>query len=155
MRKSALHHFCLFYYLAIFLMVCIRDSQQHPFEAGTSILLARGEISAAIEWLAIRRKKGCERPSTLSTDCADGGLIAAIDVGTFIAIHLHCNKTLIDDLREFSVVIGFAIHHMAPMAPHCANVQQDRFVLPLRRSKSFFSPLVPLHRLMHRRAQVR
>src|SRR5882762_6330199 len=106
MRKSALHHFCLFYYLAIFLMVCIRDSQQHPFEAGTSILIIRGEISAAIKRLAIRRKEGSKWPSTLPADCADGGLIAAIYVGTFIAIHLYRNKTLIDDLCDFSIVIG-------------------------------------------------
>src|SRR4029077_18905400 len=122
---------------------------EHAFEAGAAILIARREVSAAIKWLAIGCKEGGERPSPLSTDRADRSLIAAIDVGTFIAIHLYRNKTIIDDLRDFSVVIGFAIHHMAPMTPHGANVQQNGFILPLRRSKSFLSPFMPLHRLMH------
>ena len=135
-------------------MVGIGNSQQHSFEAGTPVLIARGKVSAAIKRLAVGCQECSERPSTLSTDGADGGLISAIDVGAFIAIHFHCNKTLIDDLRDFSVVIRLAIHHMAPVTPHRANVQQDGFILPLRRSKSFLSPLMPLHRLMHRRAQV-
>src|SRR6266705_6435532 len=50
---------------------------------------------------------------------------------------------------------SFTVHHMAPMAPHCANVEQDRLVLPLGLLERFLTPLMPANGLVHGRAQVR
>ncbi len=113
------------------------------------------EICSAIEWLALRREKSGERPSALSTDRTHGDLIATVDIGTFITIHFYWDKSLVYDLRDFWVVIGFAIHDMAPVTPDRANVEQDRLILPLRFSECFFTPLVPPDGLMHGRTQVR
>ena len=44
---------------------------------------------------------------------------------------------------------------MAPVAPHCADIEQDRFVVPLCVRKCFLAPLMPLDRLMHGRAKIR
>src|SRR5438309_387105 len=91
LRECALYHFCLLYYLTIFFVVGVGNGQQHSFEAGSSMLIARRKVGTAVKRLAIRRKESSKRPSTLPADCAHRGLITAIDVGAFIAIHLHRN----------------------------------------------------------------
>src|SRR5580700_9193274 len=61
---------------------------------------------------------------------------------------------LVDDLSNLGIVVGFAVHYVAPVAPDRADVQQDRFVLALRNGKGFLAPFVPLNGLMHSGAQV-
>ena len=47
------------------------------------------------------------------------------------------------------------IHHLAPVAPHCADIEQDGLVFPGGAGKGFCSPLMPLDRLMHGGSQIR
>ena len=55
------------------------------------------------------------------------------------------------DLR---VLVGLAVHDVAPVAPDRANVEQDGLVFSLGARKGRLAPRMPLDRLMARRAQV-
>src|SRR5215471_11708147 len=112
------------------------------------------EIGSAEEWATIRSKKRGEWPATLSADRRNSGLIAAIDIGTLVAIHLHCDELVVDDRGDLRIVVRLAIHYMAPVAPHGANVEQNGLVLLLRLAKGLVTPLMPLDGLMHGRAQI-
>src|SRR5207302_10361318 len=74
--------------------------------------------------------------------------------GTLVAVYLHRNEVFIHNGRNFRIVVRLAVHHMAPVTPHRANVEQHRLVLALRGSEGFISPLMPLDGLVHSGSQV-
>ena len=112
------------------------------------------KVSAAVKRLAVGSEKRGKRPAALSADGADRDLVAAVDVGTLVAIHLHRHEMLIHDLRNFGIVIRLAVHHMTPVAPDRADVEQDGLVLALRGGKGLLAPLMPLDGLVHGGAQI-
>ena len=93
-----------------------------------------------------------ERRDLLRTS---GDLIAAVDVRPLIAIDLDGDKAFVHDVRDISIVVGLAIHNVAPVAPDRSDIEQDGLVLALSDRKRLFSPFMPLDGLMHGRAQVR
>src|SRR5689334_10688905 len=96
-------------------LVRLSNRQKNALETGTPEMIVGREIGATEERTTIRSQKRCERPTTLSADGRDGGLIAAIDVGTFITIDLHRNELVVDDSGDLGIVVRLAIHHVAPV----------------------------------------
>ena len=133
----------------MFFPVCLGQRQQHAPEAGPALGIVRREVCAAVKRLAFGSKKRRERPATLTADGLDRGLITAVHVRTLVAVHFDGDEMFIDDGGDLRRFIRFAVHHMAPVAPHRANVQQDRFIFLLGFFKSVRPPLLPLHRLVH------
>src|ERR1700723_3308687 len=105
-------------------------------------MILRRKICAALERLTVGSEKPGQWPPPLASERAHGDLVTAVDVGTFIAIDLHGNKIFVDDLRDFGIVVRFTIHHMAPMAPDRADVEQHRLILAARGGEGVVSPLV-------------
>jgi hypothetical protein len=100
-------------------------------------------------------RNGRQRPAALPADGRDRGLVARIHIGPLVAIDLYGHKMLVDERRNFRILVRFAVHHVAPVAPYRADVEQDGLVFGLGAGKGCFAPRVPLHRLMPRRAQIR
>jgi hypothetical protein len=117
-------------------------------------MILRREVGAAVERLAIGGEESSERPSALSADGLHGGLVSAIDIGTLVAVDFHGDEMLIDDRGNFGIVVGLAIHHMTPVAPNRADVEQHWLVLAPSSGEGLRAPLVPVNGLMHGRAQV-
>jgi len=46
-------------------------------------------------------------------------------------------KCFVHDGGDLGALIGLAVHHVAPMAPHRADIEQNGFVLALRGFKRF------------------
>src|SRR5882762_947631 len=136
------------------LVVGVCDGCQHALETGSPPLILRRKIGAAVERLSLRCEEGSQRPPTLSADGADGCLVTAVDVRPLVAVHLHRNEIFVHDLRDFRVVIRLAIHHVAPVAPHRADIEQHRLVLALCRGKGCLTPLLPANGLVHCRSQI-
>src|SRR5262249_35608549 len=113
------------------------------------------EISTAKEWPSVRSKESRERPASLSAHRLYGRLVTAIHIGTLVAIDFDRNVVVVNEFRDPRIFVGLAIHHMAPMAPHRTYIKQHRLVLALRFVECIGAPLVPVHRLMHRGAQIR
>ena len=83
-----------FQHLIAAIAIGIGDGQQNLLEAGTSPLIDRRKISAAVERLAIGREENGERPTAGAGDSRDRELVAAVDVGAFVAIHLYGDEIL-------------------------------------------------------------
>ena len=132
----------------------IGHGAQDAGEAGAAVALFGREICAAEVWLAVGSEDGGERPASLAGHRLHGGLVAAVDVGALVAVDLDGDEVFIDDLGERGVLVRLAVHHMAPVAPDGADVEQDGLVLGDGLGKGFLAPLMPLHRLVHRRTQV-
>ena len=137
------------------LAVSVRYRQQNLLETGTAPLVDRWEVSAAVKGMAIGRQKDGERPAASARYGRHRELITAVDIGALIAIDLDGDELLVDDLGGAGTLVGFAVHDVTPVAPHCANIEQNRLVLSLRLGEGLFAPLMPLDRLMHCRAQIR
>src|SRR5580658_8108070 len=136
------------------LLVSVGDAGQHPLEARTPVPIVRRKIRPTVKRLPVRSKKSRQRPPTLPAYRTDRSLVPAVNVRTLVAVHLHRNKMLIHNGRNFRVIVGLAVHHMAPVAPHRANVEQHGFVRALRRGKRLLAPLMPLNGLVHGGPQV-
>src|SRR5437016_8188539 len=95
------------------------------------MLVARREIGAAIKRFALRCEKGGKRPSTLAADSLHCRLIAAVHVRALVTVDLDGDKMLVDQGGNLRVFVGFAVHHVAPMAPYGPAIEQNRLVFPL------------------------
>ena len=127
---------------------------QHPAKARPAIAVVGRNIGAAEVGPAVGREKGRQRPAALAGDGRDRSLVARVHVGPLVAIHLHGDKMLVDQRGNLRVLVGLPVHHVAPVAPDGANVQQNGLVFGLGAGKGRIAPGMPADRLMARRAQV-
>ena len=133
----------------------IGNSQQDAFESRPAHRVFRREIGAAEKWLAVGRQERSQRPAALPGNRADRRLIARIHVRPLVAIHLHGHIKFVDHRRDLGIFVALAVNHVAPVAPHRANIQQNWFAFRPRVRKSFLAPFMPIHRLMRGRTQIR
>ena len=133
----------------------VGNGHEHALEAGTSPLVVGRKISSAVKRFALRREKGGERPATLTGHGLHRRLVAAVNVGTLVAVHLDGDEVLIHDARHFGIVIRLAVHDVAPVTPHRADVEQHGLVLALGGGKGFLAPLMPADGLVHGGTQIR
>ncbi len=153
--RNGIHHArCGFEHIIAPRLPGIGHGYQHSLEAGTTVAIVAGKIGASEEGAAIGREHGSERPSTLPAYGGDGGLVAAVDIGTFVAVDFDGNEMLIDYTGQACILIGLAVHDVAPVAPYGADVEQDRLVLGGGEVEGCVAPLVPANGLMHRGAQI-
>jgi len=82
-------------------------------------------------------RKRRQRPATLSADSLHRGLVAAIHVRALVAINLDGDEMFVHDAAISGLSLGLAVHHVAPMAPHRADIEQNGFVLALRGFNAF------------------
>ena len=137
------------------LVIRMRHRQQNAPKPRTTVTLFFGKICAAEKWLALGCQNHGQWPTTLPAHRRNGRLVARVHVESLIAVHFNGDEVAVDDLGNLGVFIRFAIHHMAPVAPDRAYVEQDRLVQFARQRKGGLAPLLPCNRLMHRGAQIR
>src|SRR5580704_2469246 len=65
-RNRALNHSRLFKHLTLFVAISRSDGKQHALETRPSITIGGREVSATIEWFAIRSEKRSKWPSALA-----------------------------------------------------------------------------------------
>ena len=133
----------------------IRDGQQNSAKTGPPALIVGRKIGAAIKGFAVRKQEAGQRPTALPGKGADGGLVARVDIRALVAIDFHGDEMLIDNLGDFGALVAFAVDHMAPMAPHRADIQEHGLVFSLGARKGGIAPFIPSDGLMGGRAQVR
>ena len=135
--------------------VCLCDGKQNALKSGASPAIVRRKVGATEERTSIRGKKCGEWPSTLPADSLNGRLIAAVNIRALVAVYFNGNVIFINELRDLGILVRFAIHYMAPMAPDRPNIEQHRLVLALGLLEGIGAPLMPFDRLMHGRTQIR
>ena len=131
------------------LAVGARDLEQHGAEPRTAVVIVLGrKVGAAEEHLAVRCQERREGPTALAGERLDGALVTGVDVGTLVAVHFDADELAVQDLRDPLVFVRFSVHHVAPVAPHRADVEQDRLVLGARPLERRLAPGEPVDRLM-------
>src|SRR5437762_6692119 len=143
-----------FHHIAVLFAIRRCKSLKNALESGTSVVILGRKIGPAEKWPAIGSQKSRERPAALSAHCLNRRLISAINVGPLVAVNLHCDVIVVNELRDLGIFVRLTIHHVAPVAPNGANVKQHRLVLTLSLVEGVRAPLVPLDRLMHRGPQI-
>ena len=133
---------------------CLGNREQDALESGPAAGVVGREIGATEERFSIRGEKGGERPAALSGKRADGGLIARVDVGAFVAIDLYWDVELVDHRGDFGIFIALAVDDVAPVAPHGTDIEEHGLFFGTSLFKSLFPPFVPIDRLMRGGAQI-
>jgi len=77
-------------------------------------------------------------------------LITRVHVRALVAVHFHGHKILIDDFGDFGVFITLAIDHVAPVAPHRADIEKNGLIFGFRARKGRVAPFVPVDGLVRR-----
>ncbi len=132
----------------------LRGTLENAAEARPAHGIFRRKVRAAVKRPAVREQKDRERPAARAGHGADSGLVARIDVGTFVAIHFDGNVEPIDQLRQARIVITFAINDVAPVAPDRADVQKYGLVFGTRPRERLIAPFVPSHGLVRGGMQI-
>ncbi len=106
-----------------------RDLHQYAPKARSAVRIVVGwEVRPAKEHFTVGREERRERPAALSAQRLDGALIARVDVGPFVAVHLDAHEIAIQDGGDARIFVGLAVHHVAPMAPDSADVEENRLL---------------------------
>ena len=131
------------------LAVALRRLRQHRLER------AGRQVGAAVEDVSVGGEEDRQRPAAAAGQFGDRGLIPRVDVGPHVAIDLDGNEQLVDERRDVGVLVGLAVHLVAPVAPDRADVEIDRPVELPRQGKDVVAPFLPVDRLLRGRPQVR
>src|SRR5256884_3346983 len=111
------------------------------------MVVLRRKVGAAKEHFPFGCQKRGERPAALSGERLHGTLVAGVHVGPLVAIDLDAHEIAVQERGHLWILVRLAVHHMAPVAPHGADVQQDRLVLAARPRQRRLAPRGPMHRL--------
>ena len=127
---------------------------EHSPKAGPPVAVAGRKVGPAEVGPPVRCQNRRQRPAPLPAHGRNRRLVARVHVRPLVAVDLDGHKVLVDQRGNLRVLIRLAVHHVAPVAPHRANVQQNRLVFRLSPRKGRLAPSMPPHRLMPRRAQI-
>ena len=124
------------------------DSQQHFTEGGHIETTHRWEVGARIKRAQVWRQEDRHGPAAGTGHGLGGGHVDVVQVGAFLAVHLDVDEALVHQCCGFRILEGLVRHDVTPMAGGVANAQEDRFVFGLRFSQGFFTPGVPVYRVV-------
>jgi hypothetical protein len=128
--------------------VRVQHAREHRAEPGLAVLRLRRKVGAAEEHVALGSQEGCERPTALAGERLDRALVARVHVGPLVPVHLDADEVLVEVTGDAGIVVGLAVHDVAPVAPHGPDVEQHRAILVAGRREGFVAPGVPVDRLM-------
>ncbi len=139
-----------------FLAVGAGDFHQDAAKSRPAVrVVVRREVGAAEKHFALGRQECRERPAALPAERLHGALVARVHVGPLVAVHLHAHEIAIQDLGDRGIFVRLAVHDVAPVAPHRADVEQDRFLGCARPAERGVAPRQPVHRLVRGGLEIR
>ena len=106
------------------------------------------------ERLAIRDQKTRDWPTTIPGFKDQRIEISTIDIGPTFAIDLDRNKVAIEKVSDSTMIEALLFHHMTPVAGGITNRQEHRLVLRPGPGERWFSPGIPVHRIVRMLDQV-
>ena len=134
--------------------VRVEHALEHGPEAGASVRAVGREVGAAVEHLAHRREKRGQGPATLPGERLHRALVARVDVGPLVAVHLDADEVLVQELRQRRILVRLAVHDVAPVAPDRADVEQHRTILRPGGGEGLVAPGEPVNGLVRGRLEV-
>ena len=128
--------------------ICVEHALEHGTEAGPAMRAVGRKVGAAVEHLAGGREKGRQRPAALPGQRLHRPLVAGVDVRPLVPVHLDADEVLVQELGECRILVGLAVHHVAPVAPDGADVEQHGAVLRAGGLEGLVAPGIPVDGLM-------
>ncbi len=128
--------------------VGLGDRDQHAREPWHPVAVNRREIGPAVKRFAVGRQKDRHRPPAAPGHHLHGVHINRVQVGTLFAVDLDVDEVVVHQLRDGFVLERFPGHYATPMTCPVTYAQQYRLVFPPRAIERFFSPRVPINRIM-------
>ncbi len=126
---------------------------RHPGALRAFIRRARRQVARDQHRSAVGRGETGERPPARA-ECLRRLLVVIIDIGTLIGVYLDRHELAVDQVRDLRVGIRGLVHHVAPVAPYRADIEQDRSIERSRQLEARAAPGLPFHRSGRRFAQV-
>ena len=122
---------------------------RHREEAGAAVRVVLGrKVRPAEEHVTVGGEERGERPAALAGERLHRALVARVHVRALVAIHLDADEVAVQEFREVPVLVRLTVHHVAPVTPHSADVEEDRLVLAPGAGECCLPPRVPVHGLM-------
>ena len=112
------------------------------------IALLGREVGSAEEGFTLRGHEHGQRPTAALTRHLDNFLIDVVEVGALLAIDLDVDEALVHQARDGGILERFVRHHVTPVTRGVAHRQVDGLVLFSGSSKRFFSPWIPINRVL-------
>jgi hypothetical protein len=134
--------------LVTFLRVMPLDRLQDRREPMMGAAILGREVGPPVERLPLRRQPDAQGPAAASSHRLDCAHVDRVDIRTHLAIHLDGHEVLIQDPGDLRLVEGLVFHDVAPVAGGVADAEEDRTVQLLRLLEGFFTPRVPVHRVV-------
>src|SRR5436190_23579884 len=134
------------------LLVVLFPSRRNPFEhffkAGLTISIFGWKIGSANERFQVRGQPDAHWPAATAGGRLDESHINTINIGTFFPIDFDIHKFAIHDPGHVFAFERFVSHDMTPVASRVTNRQEDWFAFTTRFSKRYFTPRIPIDRIM-------
>ena len=121
---------------------------ENCFETGNApaldhLVLGR-PVGAAEDRLALRRQEHGQWPAAPFLGEVQRRHVNAVDVGTFLPVHLDAHEPIIEQLGDVPILEGLALHDVTPVARAVADRQEDQLALFLGPGKSLRPPGKPI-----------
>ena len=130
----------------------------NPFEdlaeGGPPIGGLRRKVGATEKELGVGSQETGERPASLPGDGLDAALVARVHVRPLVAVHFDADEVPVQEIGKPGVFVGLGVHHVAPVAPHRADVEENRPAGAPGQLERLLTPGMPLHRLVGGGTQV-
>ena len=110
------------------------EERLHSREALEHLL--RRHVGAAGEYVPARRQERRGRPAA--------HVVAAIHVGVAVVVHADGDEVLVDRRDDPRVRVAGLVHHVAPVAPHGGEGEEDRAPEPASLREGGLAPRAPL-----------
>ena len=106
------------------------------------------KIRAGKEGLVIRCHKNAGGPAAASGKGLTERHIDAVNIRSFLLVHLDGDKVPIEKFRDFPIFKAFVRHHMTPMTGAVANTEENGLILLTGFLESLGTPGIPVHRIV-------
>ncbi len=131
-----------------------RETGQDGLKSRTPVSTVGREVRASVEHRAFRRQECGKWPATLTRQELNRTLVAGIDVGPLVPVHLDADPVAVEHPGDRGILVRLMIHHMTPMTPHRSDIEQDRLVFVPGPLEGLVAPGMPLDRLILGGAEV-
>ena len=124
------------------------DAGQHLGQSWAAVAGLGREVGATPEGLAVGRQEHGQGPAAMLAEQAQCGLVNAINIRVFLAVHLDGNEQSVHEGGDVFVFEALTRHDVAPVAGGIANREQDGLVLVAGARQRFRAPRHPVNRVV-------
>ena len=83
-----------------------------------------------------------------------GAHVDFVEVGTLFPVYFDRNEITVENRRDLLVFKALVLHDVAPVTGGITNAEKDELVFRPRALDRFFSPGVPVHRIVSMLQQI-